>query len=148
MPLPLTIKRNKNGINCALLLDLYSSAQCWSPGVQGVSTPALAGEVIWLTTNTGDLVLLEASTGTEQARFSLSTTPSLSAPAVIEDVAYIPCRGPHLLAMGLDGQLRWQITAAGQPTSWLDQTPILAGEYLIVVFNPAGRVIALRLADG
>jgi hypothetical protein len=122
----------------------------WAPGVSGVSAPALAGGKAWVTTNTGFLVGLDLARGTERARLPLDITPSLSAPALAPagDVVYIPCRGPHLLAMALDGQLRWRFEASGQPGGWLNHTPVLLGEHLIAVLNRARLVMALRRADG
>jgi outer membrane protein assembly factor BamB len=122
----------------------------WAPGVSGVSAPALAGSQAWVTTNTGFLAGLDLATGVEQVRIPLDITPSLAAPALAlaGDVAYIPCRGPHLLAMGLGGQLRWRFEASDQPGGWLNHTPLLAREHLIAVLNRAGLVMALRLADG
>jgi hypothetical protein len=120
----------------------------WMPGVHGVSAPALVNQTAWVTTNTGFLVSLDVATGAQGARILLGTTPSLSAPLVIGEVAYIPCRGPRLLAVGLDGQRRWELEVADHPQGWLNHTPVVAGEYLVAVLNRVGRVIALRLADG
>jgi hypothetical protein len=122
----------------------------WAPGVSGVSAPALAGGQAWVTTNTGFLVGLDLATGVEQARIPLDITPSLAAPALAPagDVVTIPCRGAHLLALGLGGQLRWRFEASDQPGGWLNHTPLLAREHLIAVLNRAGLVMGLRLADG
>jgi outer membrane protein assembly factor BamB len=120
----------------------------WAPGVSGVSAPSLAGDKAWVTTNTGFMAGLDLATGAEQARIALDVTPSLAAPALAGNVAYVPCRGPHLLAMGLDGQLRWRFEAAGQLGGWLNHTPALVGEHLFTALSRAGQVIAVRLADG
>jgi tetratricopeptide (TPR) repeat protein len=120
----------------------------WTPGVQGVSAPAPFDETVWVTTNTGSLISLDVATSAEGAGIPLGTTPSTSAPLVVGEVAYVPCRGPRLLAMGLDGGRRWEYQAADHPGGWLNQTPLVVGPHLLAVLNRAGRVIALRLADG
>lgn len=117
----------------------------WTPGVQAVSAPALAGGKVWVTTNTGLLVGLDLENGTEQARIEIVSTPSRAAPLVHGDVAYLPSRGPHLLAVRLDSRLRWRFEA---PSGWLDQTPLLAGDKLWAVINLAGFVVALDPATG
>ncbi len=117
----------------------------WSPEVQTVSAPALVGETIWVTTNTGRLVGLNLTTGLELTSIPLATTPSLAAPTIVDEVAYIPCRGPHLLAVGLDGQTRWHFEAAG---GWLNQTPLSLGKRLLAVTNLSGVIVALNQATG
>jgi outer membrane protein assembly factor BamB len=120
----------------------------WTSGVQGVSAAALVDETAWVTTNTGFLVALDATTGAEGVRIPLGTTPSLSAPLIVGEEVYVPCRGPRLLAVGLDGERRWEYQAAEQPGGWLNQTPLALGQHLLAVLNRAGWVIALRPADG
>jgi outer membrane protein assembly factor BamB len=143
----------------------------WAPGVQRVSAPALvrsndfsrfgkrATEVA--TTNVGrdqvdavcvtadarTLAVLDLATGEERARIELEASASLSAPALAGDVVIVPCRGPHLLAMGLDGEARWHFTVEGGLDSWLDKTPVVVGEYLFAVLS-TGAVLALRMSDG
>jgi outer membrane protein assembly factor BamB len=129
-------------------LDSAEEVWRWSPGAAGVSAPALLNGMAWVTTNTGFLVSLDLATGAEGASLPLGATPSLSAPALTGEALYVPCRGPRLLAIGLDGQLRWRFEAADHPGSWLNQTPVILGERLFALLNRAGRVIALRLADG
>jgi len=62
-------------------------------------------------------------------------------------VAYVPCRGPHLLAVSLEGRMRWHFRAEDGPTAWLDKTPLLIGEHLFAVLS-SGSILALRLRDG
>jgi outer membrane protein assembly factor BamB len=119
----------------------------WAPGVQRVSAPAVMGDVACVTVDARTLVVLGIATGEEQASVALGTSASLSAPALGGDVAYVPCRGPHLLAVGLDGRSRWRFDTPASPDAWLDQTPALVGEHLFVVLT-TGAVLALRAADG
>jgi hypothetical protein len=61
-------------------------------------------------------------------------------------MAYVPCRGPHLLAVGLNGEMRWRF-ADDDSDAWLDKTPILVNDHLFVVLT-TGAVLALHTADG
>jgi len=143
----------------------------WSPGVQRVSAPVVArsddfnrpdtgatkvattdsirdlGGVACVTADARTLVLLDLATGAERARVALEASASLSAPALVGDVAYVPCRGPHILAVGLDGHPRWRFDAEGPPDAWLDKTPVVAGERIFAVLS-TGVVLALRVGDG
>ena len=119
----------------------------WAPGVQRVSAPAVAGDVACVTVDAGTFVALDLATGAERARAPLDTSGSLAAPAVTGDMAIVPCRGPYLLAVGLDGHPRWRFDAAADPHAWLDKTPALAGEHLVCVLS-TGAALALRVADG
>ena len=119
----------------------------WAPDVQRVSAPAVAGNVVCLTADTRTLVLLDPASGREQGRVGLEESASLAAPALADGVAYVPGRGPHLLAMGLDGDTRWRFDAGDDPAAWLDKTPILAGERILAVLG-TGAAMALRAEDG
>jgi outer membrane protein assembly factor BamB len=117
----------------------------WSPGVQAISAPTLGGETVWVTTNTRFLVGLDLASGAERTRIALGLTPSLAAPLVRDEVAYIPTYGPRLLAIGLDGQLRWRFDLA---SGWLDQTPVIHNDRLYTVANLAGLIVALARTTG
>lgn len=134
--------------NTASLIALDQAGQerwRWMPGVQAVSAPALAGEKVWGTSNTGLLVALNLTDGAVQVQLGFGLTPSRAAPLVQADVAFIPNRGPRLLALGLDGQRCWQFDTG---TGWLDQTPCLANGRLWVVVNLTGLILALDSASG
>jgi hypothetical protein len=93
------------------------------------------------------LVVLKASRGTERIRIRLNADAALSAPAVVDGVAYVPCRGPHLLAVDLDGRLRWRFDADDASDAWMDKTPIIVKEYIFSTLT-TGAVLALRAVDG
>jgi tetratricopeptide (TPR) repeat protein len=119
----------------------------WAPGVQRVSAPAVGGDVICVTADARTLIVLDLATGEEQARVELEANASLSAPALVAGVAYVPCRAPNLLAVGLDDGTRWRFTAQDGPDTWLDKTPVVVGEHLFTVLT-TGAVLALRVAEG
>jgi outer membrane protein assembly factor BamB len=119
----------------------------WSAGAQRVSAPAVAGEVACVTADAKTLIVLDLATGSEHFRVELEVSASLAAPALVGDVAHIPCRGPHLLAVGLNGELRWRFDAKASPDAWLDKTPVVVGKRLFAVLS-TGAVLALRMEDG
>jgi outer membrane protein assembly factor BamB len=119
----------------------------WAPGVQRVSAPAVAGDAVCVTCDAQTLVILDLETGAERTRISMDESASTDAPAVTGQVAYIPCRGPRLLAVGLDGQLQWRSEDRFPAHAWLDQTPVIVGAHLFSVLG-TGTALALRLSDG
>jgi outer membrane protein assembly factor BamB/tetratricopeptide (TPR) repeat protein len=119
----------------------------WAAGVQRLSAPAAAGNVVCVTVDARTLLVLDLATGTERAEIPLEVNASLSAPTLADDVVYIPCRGPHLLAVGLDGQPCWRFDAAGSSDTWLDRTPAVAGERVFAALT-SGVAVALRARDG
>lgn len=137
-----------HGEGALLALD-EEGKECWrwSPGVQRVSAPALAENKVWITADAAALVVIDSITGAELARSELVASPSLSAPAVESNVAYVPCRGPHLLAAGPDGRLYWRYDAKDPSTPWLDETPVVFGDFLFTVLS-TGAVLAIRVDDG
>jgi outer membrane protein assembly factor BamB len=119
----------------------------WSPGVQRVSAPAVAGDVVCITADAKTLVALDVATGVERARAELEATASLAAPALVRDVAYIPCRSPHLLAVGLDGKPRWRFDVPDATDAWVDRTPVVIGDRVFAVLS-TGAALALLAQDG
>jgi outer membrane protein assembly factor BamB len=137
----------------------------WAPGVQRVSAPALVRsddfsrsgkrakvattnlDAVIVTADARTLVVLDLATGEERPRIALDASASLSAPALAGGVAIVPCRGPHLLAVRLDGGTCWHFAPKDSPDAWLDKTPVVVGGYLFAVLS-TGAVLALRVEDG
>ncbi|MDY7078467.1 MAG: PQQ-binding-like beta-propeller repeat protein [Chloroflexota bacterium] len=119
----------------------------WAPGVQRFSAPVVLGDVVCVTADARTFLILDLTTGAEQARTTLEVSASLAAPILVDDVAYVPCRGPHLLAVDMDGHLRWRFDAAETPDAWLDETPVVTEELVFTVLT-TGQVLALRAEDG
>ena len=117
----------------------------WSPGVQQVSAPVVVGDTAFITADATALVAVNLHTGEEQGRWSLSVSASRAAPVIAGDTVLIPCRGPHLLVLGLDGSPRWRFDAPG--AVWLDQTPVVVGNRICAVTS-TGQVVALDFANG
>ncbi len=130
-----------------------AGSECWRwpSGRQRVSAPAVADGRVYLTVDGKTLVALDAVNGDERKRIHLSVTATPSAPLVQDGTAYIPCRGPHLLVINVDGSRpdgqRWRFDLAGDPDAWLDKTPVMIDEQLVVV-STSGKAIALDTVDG
>jgi outer membrane protein assembly factor BamB len=120
----------------------------WSPPARSVSAPALApaGDTAYVTVDTGTLVGIDVATGQERRRTALSAIATLAAPAIAGDAAYVPCRGPRLLAVGLDGVQRWCYQTE-DADAWLDKTPLAVGDRLYAVLT-TGTAVALDARDG
>lgn len=151
--LTLTSTNVIHGQGALLALDAAGQEHArWSPGVQRVSAPAVSGDVVCLTADARSLILLDLPTCQEQARIPLETTASLSAPALAGGIAYIPCRGPHLLAVPLppqyggDARGGWRFESP-DTAAWLDKTPVLVGDHLFTVLS-IGAALTLCTGDG
>jgi outer membrane protein assembly factor BamB len=135
------------------LLALDSQGElCWRwpdrPSVQRVSAPAVENETACFIADARTFIALDPLSGRESARAELSASAAMAAPAMVNGVAYVPCRGPHLLAVGIDGKALWRFEAGGAAeTNWLDKTPVVVGE-LVLAVQSDGSVLALRIRDG
>jgi len=137
------------GEGALVALDAHGEMRWrWSGGARSVSAPAIIDDRICVTTDSTVLTLLDLATGAERARINLDASASLAAPLVIEGVACVPCRGPHLLAVGLDGAQRWRYTFPGEPNAWLNKTPVAIGDRLFATASNVGAVVALRARGG
>lgn len=119
----------------------------WASGGRKVSALAIVGNRGYATLDTKTLVMLDLSTGVERQRFDLTTSTSLCAPLIVNEVAYVPCRGPQLLAVGLDGRQRWSFMLMPPNDAWLDKTPMVIGTQIFVV-SSRGEVITLDRDTG
>lgn len=119
----------------------------WQSNTSAVSAPVIFAGAIWVTLNTGALVSLDPANGREIARRPLPHSPSTAAPLMADGVAYIPGNGPQVMAVSLDGAVRWVYTATAGS---LIRTPVIIGEAIIAA-NANGeqsRIIALNRAGG
>ena len=82
----------------------------WAGNVQKVSTPVIVDDLIYFTADEKTLVCLDAATGEEDQNWSLPVVASSAAPLIVDDVAYLACRGPQALAYHFDGRVLWQYT--------------------------------------
>jgi outer membrane protein assembly factor BamB len=93
------------------------------------------------------LIISPEANGDDQRSIPLSIAASQSAPVIVGGVAYIPCRGPDLLAVALDGDERWHFQFQGSKQDWLDQTPLVIEEFVYAV-SSQGSVFALERETG
>ena len=133
----------------AILLALKEDGQeawRWTHSVQKVSAPAVVDDLIYFTADGKTLLCLDTETGKEDQRWSLPVAASSAAPLIMNDVAYIACRGPQVLAYHFDGRVLWQHTHEDS-AAWLDQTPVAIGN-VVVVASSRGEALALDRRDG
>ncbi len=142
-----------HGAGALLAVDPATGEALWRwPGaarddaVQRVSAPAVREGAVVVTVDARQVVVLDLATGAERAVIPVEARFSLAAPALDTDVAYVPCKSPHLLAVDLAGDLRWRYTDP-DADAWLDKTPIVLGERLYAVLS-VGAVVALDTAAG
>jgi outer membrane protein assembly factor BamB len=119
----------------------------WATGAQYVSAPAMTEKAVCFTVDARTLIVLDLADGAEQTRIALETNASLSAPVVVSDVAFVPCRSANLLAVGLDGHSRWRFDAQAPSSVWLDRSPVVVEKCLFATLS-TGIVLALRTQDG
>jgi outer membrane protein assembly factor BamB len=119
----------------------------WTADVQRVSAPAVAGETVYFTVDTHTLVRLDLASGEEQGRVHVDANAASAAPLVLEGEVYIPCRGSQVLAVTVQGDVRWRFELDADEMIWLDTTPVALGEHLFTVSN-RGQVLALARTDG
>ena len=112
-----------------------------APVVQDLQLVVLAGD------STLAVVSPEAEGDDDVVRIPLTVSTALAAPAVVDQIAYIPCRAAELVAVDLTGALRWHFRVPDKPHAWLDFSPVLSGELLFCV-SRAGSVYALNTATG
>lgn len=136
-----------SGQGMLMAFDIHGEVQWrYSTGAQRLSAPGVDGDVICVTAGTRTLSVVSVETGVEQSKFGLDVSASFAAPVVANGVAYVPCRGPHLLALGLDGRTRWRFDAKDAQI-WLHTTPTLIKDRVITTTS-AGAVLALRIEGG
>ncbi len=120
----------------------------WQGEAQYYAAPVVANrQVIVVAGGKTLLVISPEQDGDEAKRVALPVTASLFAPLVHENVAYIPCRGPELLAVELEGDVRWHFQYQGGRRDWLDKTPVISGSHIFAA-SSQGTVYALDRASG
>jgi hypothetical protein len=118
----------------------------WTSSVQKVSAPTAVDDRIHFTADGKTLLCLNAETGEEHQRWPLPVTASSAAPLIVDDVAYLACRGPQALAYHLEGRVLWQYTH-DDSAAWLDQRPVVIGDLLVVV-SSRGEALVLDRHTG
>ncbi len=107
-----------------------------APVAQEMQLFVLAG------TNTLAIVNPEGTGNDSVTRINLPINSSTSAPAIRDNIIYIPCRSPDLFAIDLSTSKQWHFHAPEHERNWLDQTPVLANDILFTV-GRRGMVYAL-----
>ena len=117
----------------------------WPGEEEHFSAPTMLADTAVVVAGGRTLVLADLQGG--EQHIPLSVQASLSAPLVVNHVAYISCRSADLLAMGLTGEEQWHFTFAGDKQDWLDKTPVIAGAHIIAT-SSRGSIYVLEQATG
>ncbi len=113
-----------------------------------ISAPSGCDPVAAVAGNARKLTILDALSGEPLNSVSMPVDVALVAPACDGTTVYVPCRAPTLMAVGVDGDLRWRFDVEGVLSGvQINQTPAVAGERVIAVLS-SGTVIALACATG
>jgi outer membrane protein assembly factor BamB len=118
----------------------------WPAEEEHFSAPAMLGDSVVVVVGGRTLALVELHGGGE-LRIPLAVPASLSAPLVVDDVAYISCRSADLLAIGLNGEEQWHFTFAGDKQDWLDKRPVIV-EASVIATSSRGSIYVLEQATG
>lgn len=115
---------------------------------QHFSTPVVRDRQLFVVADGKTLLIISPeAAGSDQQSIPLTAAASQSAPTVTADTAYIPCRSSDLLAVGLDGDERWHFQFQGDKRDWLDQTPLVAADFVFAV-GSRGSLFALARESG
>ncbi len=119
----------------------------WPDAGQHYAAPVVVDRQIVIAGGKDLLIISPEQEGDDAERIPLPATAALSAPAVHDGVAYVPCRGPELLAVSLAGEMRWHFHYSGSKRDWLDKTPVLAADSIFAA-SSLGMLYALERESG
>lgn len=116
----------------------------WQGEEKSYATPVIQEMQIFVLAGTNTLAIIspEGKGNESVTRIHLPVKGSTSAPAIRDNIIYIPCPSPDLLAIDLSTDKQWHFHAPGHEQNWLDLTPVLAEDTLFTV-GRHGMVYAL-----
>ncbi len=119
----------------------------WRGDGQHYGAPVVANRQVVVAEGKSLLVISPEDDGDDVKSVAIPVRASQSAPVIEDNVAYIPCRSSELLAVELDGDVRWHFQYQGGKRDWLDKTPVIAGLHIFAV-SSQGLLYALDRASG
>ena len=142
-------------------LDAATGTEIWQQALGAVPTgpPAVAGDIVYLTTRAAEALAIDTGTGRVLWRLdsgdSGAFTNAGAAPAVSGRTVVLPFgSGDVIAALRLSGLRLWATTVAGarpgtafSRVSDITADPVIAGD-TVYVGTPAGRLAAIDLATG
>jgi hypothetical protein len=115
---------------------------------RSVSAPASEGASLCAVVDGRMLLVLDATTGIKRWSRTFDTELSTAPPAVDRDTLYLPCHAPMLIAVSLEGQVRWRFSVPGALSGvWLDRQPWVMPDIVITTARQ-GAVFAIDRPHG
>lgn len=119
----------------------------WSDSKQRVSTPVVDQQNnVLFTADSHAIIRVDSQTGIEKKRLPINVVASSAALAFHESILFVPCLGPHILAIDNNGKPIWRYDALDQQT-WINTNPIIVGQTIFAT-NTKGNVIAIEKNKG
>lgn len=120
----------------------------WTGTTQQYSAPLVRDRQVFVTAGAKQLVVISPEEeGDVERHIQLEIRASLAAPAVQDGVAYIPCRAPELLAVELNGTVRWHFDIKTSKRDHLNKTPIVTIDTVYIV-SDTGSLLAIERDTG
>jgi outer membrane protein assembly factor BamB len=112
------------------------------------SAPVVMDRKVYVLAGSSTLLIVSPEVeGDDETHISLDANISIEAPVIHDGVVYIPCRGPELLAVELNGKPLWHFRVQLDHRDWLDTTPAVCGDRLYAV-SSGGTLFALERKTG
>lgn len=120
----------------------------WQGEAKHYSAPKVMARQLLVVAGAKNLAIISPDPeGGAERHIPLTVNGSSAAPAVHNGVIYIPCRSPELIALDLNGDVRWHFQYETNKRDWLEKTPIITNEHLFTVSN-MGKLFALDTESG
>lgn len=101
----------------------------WSSSHRTISRVYVENHLAWFTSG-DNLVCWDLDKVCEQNNIHLTSIASLSAPLVVNNLIFVPCRDSGLIAVNADGSLQWH--TGREEIGWQSQAPVLGNDFLFI----------------
>ncbi|UCC52050.1 MAG: PQQ-like beta-propeller repeat protein, partial [Anaerolineaceae bacterium] len=120
----------------------------WQGEYQHYSAPVVMDRQLLVIAGAKTLAIISPEEdGDAERHIPLVVNASGAAPAVHQASVIIPCRSPELLAIDLNGTVRWHFQFETVKRDWLNETPLVTDAFTYVV-SSLGNIFALDTSTG
>jgi outer membrane protein assembly factor BamB len=120
----------------------------WQGDHQHYSAPVVMDRQLLFTAGARTLAIVSPEEGGDSERhIPLDVNASGAVPAVHQGIVFIPCRSPEVLAIDLNGTVRWHFQFETVKRDWLNQTPLVTDKFIYIV-SSLGKLFALETDSG